>query len=335
MTTRKKMKIDLKKIWRDQESYADNHVMRERIHALERLQCFVGTVGFTGARMFQLELDASTPVHKNYLHRFKGVDIHVLPKKDEQVNEFTIILNDRDLMDIFTLFIEDILEKLNTVENEKDALVCINQRVGYWKKLFARASGEMLSPQKQRGLFGELYILRLLLEQMESKRYVLNGWVGSSNANQDFAFDNNALEVKTSKAGNPTVNISNEHQLDFTNWNHIFLTTVLVNESSGNEGTLVELINDIQSLLQEDMVLLHEFHLKLDLAGMDKDTIDQYDEISYTVRSCRFYHVREGFPVIIRATMDNDWISNVKYQIDIGQCKTFEVEEPTVLDILL
>lgn len=330
------MKIDLKKIWSGQESASSKQVVRERILFIKDLNCFIGLVGYTGVKMFQLEVEPLTEIHKNYLHRFRGVEIQAIPSDDETLKKFTIILMEKELTDIFTLFIEDILDKLIPISDTKDALNIINQRVIYWRKLFAQASGELLTPEKQRGLFGELFILQQLLNYSEDSRLVLNSWVGPQSANQDFVIETNAIEVKTSKAGNSTVSISNEYQLDFTLWNNIYLCIVSVNESAGKQGTLFQLINTIRTLLEErDDELVSEFERKLGLIGINRDMLEEYNETSYSVRNYRFFHVCDGFPVIVKGTIESDAIYNVKYQIDISKCRDFEADEQTVLSTIL
>lgn len=329
------MRIDIRKIWSEQESSSNKQVLRKRVSSIKSLDCYIGLVGYTGVKMFQLEVESTVKIHKNYLQRFRGVEMQVIPTEDGALKKFAIILIEKELTDIFILFVEDIIDNLISISSTTDALNIINQRVSYWRKLFAKASGELLSIERQRGLFGELFVLNLLLDNSEDNKLILNSWVGSQSANQDFAIGKNAIEVKTSKATNPSINISNEHQLDYTSWNHIYLCIVMVNESSGRDGTLYELISTIREILGKDEELIADFDRKIALAGINPDMVTEYDEISYSVRNYRFYHVREGFPVIIEGTLENDAIHNVKYQIEINQCKDFEEDEETVLNLVL
>src|SRR5690606_15000159 len=147
--------------------------------------------------------------------------------------KYTIILLEKELTDIFTMFIEDIIEKLNTVSESQQALTLINQRVNYWKKLFSRATGELLSAEKQRGLFGELFFLRLLLQNTTSGEEAMQSGRGAESANQDFARSGQAVALKTSAANNPSVHRSHAQPLDFTAWDHLFLGLISVTETTG------------------------------------------------------------------------------------------------------
>jgi hypothetical protein len=325
---------NIKQIWSDQESASTKDVVKTRIGSIPGLNCFVGLIGATGARMFQLELDASEPVHKNYLRKFRGVEIQAIPIS-ELYTEFTIILLDKELTDIFTMFIEDIIEKLSNSYSSREALTIINQRVSYWKKLFSKVTGELLSAEKQRGLFGELFFLKLLLQSTADQRGVINSWRGSSSANQDFARNRSAVEIKTSQANNPSVHISNEKQLDFTAWDHLFLGLISVTETTGNQNSLASIIVEIKNLLNNDCELILELEARLELAGLESSMIDNYDEISYSVQNCRFFRIQDGFPVILKGHLHNQAIYNVKYQIDTSNCSPFEIPDETVLKTMV
>ncbi len=326
---------EIRKIWEQQETSSDSEVIRQRIISIAGLSAWAGLISYTGARMFQLELPPELPIHRNYTHRFKGVEIQVIPLEEPMVQQFTIILLQPDLTDIFTLFIQDIVDKLESVSDPQEALTLINQRIAFWKKLFARISGEQLSPDQQRGLFGELLVLEGLLRQCERGDTVLQSWRGALSAHQDFALEHHALEVKTSRAGNSVVSIASEHQLDHTNWQTLHLAVIMVNESAGSQRSLAAQITTIQELLQHESTLLDEFHRKLSLVGIPPDAVEQYQEISYTVRSFRYFLVNEGFPAITAAPWQDSPVSAIRYRIDLSACSNHEVSEEEALAHLL
>ncbi len=326
--------IDLKKIWLDQESSSKKDVVKTRIESILGLNCFIGLIGATGARMFQLELDSNTSLSKNFLRKFRGVEIQAIPFNQTKT-EFTIILLEKDLTDIFTMFIEDIVEKLHSISENHEALTLINQRVNYWKKLFSKATGELLSTEKQRGLFGELFFLRQLLLSTTKFREAMLSWRGAESANQDFARNRNAVEIKTSKASNPSVHISNEQQLDFTSWNNLFLGLILVTETTGNQNSLAGIIKEIKDLIVHDFELLQEFETRLERVGLSNDMIENYNEISYSVNNQRYFRIEEGFPLILKEHLISDAIYNVKYQIDISACNSFDVLTENVIKTIL
>lgn len=329
------MRIDLNEIWRTQEEDSGKHIHRQRINQIAYLDCYAGLNGLTGARMFQLEISPSTNIHLNYLRKFRGVTIQIIPYEDRDQRAYTIILLEKELTDIFSLFIEDIVEKLLPITSEPEALTVINFRVAYWKKLFGKVSGELLSQERQRGLYGELAILKLLLNQCSDHQKVLNSWQGTSSSPQDFSNAQSALEVKTSKALYPKINISNELQLDYTYWDNLHLSVISINETHGSGSTLMRIIEDIKRICLHDTGIITMLDQKLDLAGIPPDSIDQYNEIGYIIRNCKFYEVREGFPLINGSSLNNSALSDISYRVDISSCSEFETTEEKAINTLL
>lgn len=325
---------DLKQLWSEQEASSGKSVVKRRIESISGLNCFIGLIGATGARMFQMELDASAQVHFNFLRKFRGVEIQAIPFRPSHT-EFTIILLEKELTDIFTMFIDDIVEKLKAVEESQHALTVINQRVNYWRKLFARVTGELLSAGEQRGLFGELYFLKVILQKSAVHKEVINSWRGSESANQDFARNGTSVEIKTTKANNPSIHISNEMQLDFTVWDRLFLGVISVTETTGNQNSLSRIIEEIREMIHHDSELVQEFETKLENAGVSREMIDSYNEISYSAITSKFYLVQDEFPVILKGNLISEAIYEVKYQIDISSCGSFEVPEADVIRTMI
>jgi hypothetical protein len=72
----------IKDIWINQALNSGSITLREIFAVNEGFNCFVGRIGASNAKMFQIELDRSTKIHKNYLKRFHGVEIRVLDSKN-------------------------------------------------------------------------------------------------------------------------------------------------------------------------------------------------------------------------------------------------------------
>lgn len=326
--TLKKWKMNLKEIWRNQENLLQERVVREPVDTVSGVDCFVGLVRPTGAKMFQLDLSVKTSVHSNYLKRFRGIAIEVIQTEDNK-KQFTIFLMEDSLEDVFILFLEDVISSLALVTNESEALVSIHARVNHWKDLFAKLSSETLPPERQRGLYGELLILKHLLTNSGNKQQILFAWQGPHGGNHDFVLNETALEVKTTKAGSPTLGISNEMQLDHSGWKALFISLVVLAEIKGGGATLSALIDELREELNDDLELVSLFLSKLELAGVPQDMLDSYDEIGYHVRAIRHFHVTDGFPSIIPNDIP-DAVSEVRYKVEIAGCLDFETDEQSL-----
>jgi len=312
----------LKEIWANQTSSIKNDVIKERIENVPRLNCYVGTISFSKAKIFLLELEATLPINSNYLMRFVGVEIQVLPINNEK-KELAIILLENELSDIFIFFIDDIINSLENIANQEEAVLIISKKIGYWKKLFSKYNGGMLASQQQRGLFGELYFLKLILENLDINNKTIKAWQAPSGANQDFYFDGNAIEVKTSKSNSPSIKISNEFQLDSTGLKNLYVAFYKLNEYPGNEYTLLSIILEIRKLLEKNEEDLIEFNLKLESLGIPPDTEEDYNSITLTVRDEKYFIITPEFPKITSDTIDIA-ISKVSYEIAPSQCTAFE-----------
>jgi len=313
----------LKEIWENQASSIKNEVIRERVENIPGLNCYVGTISFSKAKIFLLELEESLPVHSNYLMRFVGVEIQVLPA-NKGTKELAIILLENELSDIFTFFVEDIINSLTSVSNQENAILIISEKINYWKKLFSKFTGGLLTPQQQRGLFGELYFLKLMLDNLNNDEKVIHAWQAPTGSNQDFYFDGNAIEIKTSKSNSPTIKISNEFQLDTTDLKNLFIAFYKLNEYPGNEYTLFSIISDIRTQLEPKQEILIEFNLKLESLGISADNEAEYNTMTLSVRDEKYYFVTPDFPKITTETIDNA-ISKVSYEIAPNQCTAFEI----------
>ena len=324
---------NIKNIWLSQEtkSWGQKKIVLESIDNLDFLNCYIGYVPATETKIFQLEIGKKTILDPHYLKKFKGIEIQILPT-EKDYNLFTIILLEKELTDIFILFIEDILDKLRKIDDSNTALKVINNRVQFWKRLFGKVSGEFLSIEQQRGLLGELIFLKKLLEITQDKLGTVNSWMGPHRANQDFAYNSNAVEIKTSIAGSPKVYISNEHQLDYHDWTKLILVIISLHRSSGSADTLASIIQEI-ILLLTDQKSLELFTSKLTLAGIPEEMILEYHDLKYSMREIYSFEVKEGFPLLIPSMLYDQSVFNVKYEIDIHQCKNFSINESEVYKI--
>ena len=325
---------NIKDIWINQKLNSRSITLREHFKVNEGFNCFVGRIGASNAKMFQIELDQSTPIHKNYLKRFHGVEIRVLDSKKGK-KDITIILSDNDLMDVFILFLEDLIRSLKTINDENNIPLILNEKVRYWGKLFAKIKGELLSKERQRGLYGELTFLNTLLNRSNDFVKTISSWTGPEGSNQDFSNGLSAVEVKSSKATKPTVNIASELQLDWTILDNLYLHVIHLDELNNGPDTLKKLIEVIKQRLEKHPNLLRLFEEKLDLVGIPFGEEKHYNEVGFIIRSKRAYEVQNGFPVLINETINNEAMHNVKYQIDLTALEPFETELESVISKMI
>ncbi|WBX78423.1 PD-(D/E)XK motif protein [Tenacibaculum ovolyticum] len=321
----------IKDIWDSQLNASKNKVIRERVIQVSSLTCFIGTITFSNAKIFLLELDSNIDIHQNYLKRFIGVEVQIIPNSNNK-KELAIILLDEELTDIFVVFIEDIINSLLDINDSKNALIIISRRINYWKKLFGKFSTNLLTPQQQRGLFGELFFLNKVLIEKNNKQ-IINAWKAPNGTNQDFYTNIKAIEVKTSISNSQTIKIANEYQLDISGLNKLFIAFYKLYEFPDGT-TLLSLINDIRIILNSEIDLINVFNAKLINLGVLPELEEEYNEIGYSVRDEKYYDVTSEFPKIT-ALMVNESISKISYEIDLGYCLNFETTFTEILNEIL
>lgn len=318
------MMINIKDIWDKQVASRKNEVIKERIFELKNINCNIGTISFSNAKIFTLEIESDVIIHSNYLKRFIGVEVQVLPLEGEY-KELAIILLDVELTDVFVLFIEDIIKSLSIANNSVEALTIIASRINYWKKLFGKYSNGLLTPEQQRGLFGELFFLKKMLDSNSNYQIIINAWQAPTGSNQDFYFDGNTVEVKTSKSNNSSIKISNEFQLDITGLKSLYIAFYKLNEYPDENHTLLNLIEEIRLLLLDSIDILKEFNLKLESLGITPETEEEYNNVGYVVRDEKYYQVTDEFPKII-SSMVSEAVSKISYEISPIEFEKFEIE---------
>jgi hypothetical protein len=324
------MKNNINEIWKSHlKDLSQSGVEKTRIDEINKLNCYIGTILKTKVKIFTISINKKTKIHRNYLKRFAGVEIQVLPSANK-TKELTIILLEDELLEIFIVFIEDIIKSLKNIDNIEDALVVISKRINYWRKLFSKYTNRLLSPQQQRGLYGELYFIKLLLLNFKDHSKILNAWQAPMGSNQDFYFNKSAIEVKTSKSNSPVIKIANEFQLDITGLNKLFIAFYKLIEYPNDENTLLKLINEIRKVLKDNEELLSDFNQKLDYLGVSSNMESEYNKTSYAIRKEYYYDVNEEFPKIT-SDLVNDAISKVSYEITPNKCTEFEIEFTDIL----
>ena len=124
-------------------------------------------------------------------------------------------LLDSNQRDIFQTLCLDIISTAAQADSEAEAVSAALMRTWRWHHLLRVGRGTLLSPEEQKGLLGELFVLeRLLLPRMDASSAV-TAWRGPLGAPKDFEIARVAIEAKTRRGGaTPSLSITSESQLD-------------------------------------------------------------------------------------------------------------------------
>lgn len=125
--------IDVKTIWESQKP-SDDFLIKTKIDDIPHLNCYAATNHITGQHLYIMSVSKQVEVPELKNYRFKGVEI--FPIEVGNTIELNIYLLDNELKDIFSLFIQNILEEIIKSVTENEALTTTLNVISKWKKLF-------------------------------------------------------------------------------------------------------------------------------------------------------------------------------------------------------
>lgn len=319
--------INIKSIWENQKPTGEI-IIRTRIDEIPHLQCFAATNHITGQHSFLLTVskDVGFPDLKNY--HFKGVGIFTI-ELDNSV-ELNIYLLDNDLRDIFSLFIQNVLEDVQKSITESEAITTTLNVVFKWKKLFDKVNFNGLSLEQQKGLIGELLFLNYLLNDEKTSTNAVNSWTGAEQdfEAKDFTLGSVGVEIKFTSSKQPRIKVSNERQLDAENLSKLFLvlySTEAVKDTGFSLNSLVAQIRQAISTDDERGI----FNAKLQLSGYFDEDSEHYGKM-YSLKKTFGFSVASDFPKIVKNQLPLG-IYGTSYSIEISAVENFIVELDNIL----
>jgi hypothetical protein len=282
----------------------------------------------SGARALLLPLStAAMPTRRDW-PQCRGLELFAV--QIDGVAYLGVRLLDKGYSDVFTALAEDIAPRVALAMDEKAAAHTLLERVRRWQK-FLTASAEGLSVARQRGLFGELHLLRHMLLPAIGAELSVTSWRASLAAHQDFQFASAAVEVKTTTAKQPQdVCITSERQLDGTGTPALFLFVAVFDEREveGNEDapgeTLPATIAALREILGTGGALRDTFDDRLLDAGyLDADAA-RFEWRRFTPRSHQCFEVTAGFPRLLEADLPVG-VGDISYALSLAACAPFGV----------
>ena len=242
------------------------------------------------------------PELKNY--RFKGVEI--FPVETDDFCELNIYLLDNDLKDIFSLFIQNILEDIAESVTENEAVTKTLNVISKWKKLFDKINFNGLSIEQQKGLIGELLFINYLLDLQKSSSTILNAWTGPDFEDKDFVFGGTGIEIKLTSSKYPKIKISND-----TVKGSPTIREVLPTIAEKIKGKILVASNVKFCLAFLDNALLNN-----GFSALDNPTIDTY---SVDIRMFPETHLHNLWHVMqhLGIAFDSEELDEVKYETKI------------------
>ncbi|MEV4277697.1 PD-(D/E)XK motif protein [Actinoplanes xinjiangensis] len=320
----------------ENETYSSGLVTR-RLYPDSHLDIHIAVEQTSGRRMLLLGVPQATAERAVRRHGAlpvtRGLAMQFAPATVGYRNLQVVLTSDAG-REVFNPLIADIAATA-VAHDDPDTLVgAAIGRFEHWRRLLESVRENGLPPERRRGLYGELFLLRELVLPTLSATAAISCWTGPTGADQDFQLEHMALEVKTGRMKSPpTLDIASERQLDATGLDHLVLTHLWVEERRGGSGeSLNRIVDDIRAHIEKAAIRYHFDDLLANAAFLDEQR-EQYDEPRYGVRGRTFWLVKGDFPRVIRTDL-RDGVRDCRYQISVGKLDRYRVTEEEVVSIV-
>jgi len=236
-----------------------------------------------------------------------------------------LTLLDKSYYELFNDLILSIYNQVSDiVEFEKYSKMFIST-FHMWSSFFEEVDLERLSQENIKGIFGELHVLKSLLNEANSMSVneVLSSWRGPYDQSHDFVFDNVNIEVKTKNFTACQINISSEYQLQEEIGKGLELLVLSVEADVINGKSIKDLLLDVKSDIYEKggdfLIVLNALLQK----GLTQSNIHMYDNFRFRpVDEIKYDCCRKGFPRLTESNT-NVSISEIRYKLNLKSLEKF------------
>jgi hypothetical protein len=242
-------------------------------------------------------------------------------------------LKDNAQLEIFETLCRDVMAAGETAETETHALELAVRRTFRWHYLLRGGRHEALREEAQKGLIGEIEVLKLLIGTLGAKPS-LSAWTGPSGAPKDFELDADCIEVKARRgASQPFVGITSEHQLSDVPERRLWLAVLAVDKVQAPNGrTLTEHVDEVTELLERsEASAIMDWELRLADAGFDPQ--HDYSRWRWLPSAVQFHAVAAGFPRITAPLPLG--VADVSYSLALTACAPFITAWDSIRSMLI
>jgi hypothetical protein len=233
-------------------------------------------------------------------------------------------LKDNAQMELFETLCRDVMAAGELAGTEAEALERAIGRTFRWHYLLRGGKQEALSEEAQKGLIGEIEVLKLLITALGAGP-ALSAWTGPSGAPKDFELRSDCIEVKARRgASQPFVRITSEHQLADVPGRRLWLGVIAVDKVQQPHGrTLTAHVDEVTGLIgrtEPAAVMGWDLHL----ADAGYDPLHDYAAWRWIVSPPEFHAVADGFPRI--AAPMPPGVAGVTYTLALSACAPFRTD---------
>lgn len=278
-----------------------------------------------GGYLFIAQIERDAAPDTKVLPDLAGIRTAVANASD--CARLVLFLNDASNWELFKALCVDLIRASEKTKSDAEAIFIIVRRLVRWHEFLKREKDHLLPPEAVKGLIGELLFLENELAPHFGWELSVSFWKGPSDAPQDFAVHDTAVEVKCqSGISKPYIQISSLEQMDAQLPRFFLVVHTLATAEPDNAAsfTLNALVKRIRVALSTTSDASRElFESLLFQAGYI--LLDAYNEPSFRCVATRVFKVTDCFPRLTSSVVPSG-ISKVSYQISMEACTPFESE---------
>ena len=266
------------------------------------------------------------------LPQFRGLEF----SRSQQSGQAVLILRPTSdaYKDVFTVLVDDIVKHASGQTSEPEAAAALLDRLGRWQTFLQNLRPEGLTPEEQRGLYGELWFLRHRLLPHIPADDAVHAWTGTARTVKDFQFPGGAVEMKTASAStDPHLSINGARQLDDQGLNALFLAYLALEPVQGSGETLAAMVSEVRALVQGSLTAAQRLEDKLREAGYLDVHASRYEQPGYLQREALVFHVAEGFPRLTERDLPAG-VGDLHYKISVAECRHYLATDADVMALV-
>ena len=308
--------------------------VQRRIQPEGRRNVFLGLEMPAGYRMLIIRVSADSLPGQHNPPDSHGLIVR-MERRVSQVgeSEVEVVLTDAQHQDIFDLLVRDLVEAAEQSQDERNGVGRMLSRLSEWQLLLRRLSTQGMSAEIQRGLWGELWVIRKVIAPVLGIREAVSTWTGPARADQDFQMGPVCVEIKTSTAHVlDRVPISSERQLEVPDGVDLVLIGLALDARIGHGETL----SDVVDAVRKDATgagCLGLLDDRLERYGYRSADASLYEENGYSVRSFEPFRVGPEFPKLISSHLPTG-INDVRYWVSLASCQSHRMDRRSLTELL-
>jgi hypothetical protein len=233
-------------------------------------------------------------------------------------------LIDLELMPVFGRLCQDLIDASASMPSQAALIKLFKDRLNLWKKLFQNSLNGLLQKHEIKGLIAELIALEnLLLTSKTSATTILMGWLAPQGTDQDFIFNDIAIEVKAISPSSTKVSISSIEQLDSIL--PIELWVYVLRECNAEEENSINLLSQVlkvEQILNAETNALNIFKAKMLESRYVEN--EYYESICFNVSDEMKFTVTIDFPKLKREITPSG-ILEATYNISLSSISSFRI----------